>query len=125
MQRTKGLALMFVLGALLVGGVLGFSADRIMVKDRLCEKPAARQTSRDRFGEQLQLTPEQRIRLDTILDAKHSEISALLRPIQPQLDSVSAHARTQIRAMLNEEQRTRFDEMRRRSQERSGQGGRR
>lgn len=125
MQRSKGLALMFILGALLVGGVLGFSADRIMVKDRLCEKEAPRQSSRDRFGAQLDLTPEQRTRLDTILDAKHSEITSLLRPIQPQLDSVSAHARAQIRAMLDEQQQSRFDDMRRRSQERSAQNGRR
>lgn len=125
MQRSKGLALMFVLGALLVGGVLGFSADRIMVKDRLCEKAAPHQSSRDRFGAQLDLSPEQRVRLDTILDAKHSEITSLLRPIQPQLDSVSANARAQIRAMLNEQQRSRFDDMRRRSRERAAQNTRR
>ena len=32
MQRSKQQALMFLLGAVLVGGVLGFSADRVMSK---------------------------------------------------------------------------------------------
>ena len=34
MQRTKQQALMFLLGAVLVGGVLGFSAERALHEDR-------------------------------------------------------------------------------------------
>jgi hypothetical protein len=34
MQRSRSLALMFLLGALLVGGALGFTADRVLTGDR-------------------------------------------------------------------------------------------
>jgi hypothetical protein len=34
MQRSRSLALMFLLGALLVGGALGFTADRMLAGGR-------------------------------------------------------------------------------------------
>ena len=33
MQRSKNLAMMFLLGAVLVGGALGFTADRVWTRD--------------------------------------------------------------------------------------------
>ena len=36
MKDTKNLALMFLLGAFLTGGVLGFTANRYMHRDQVC-----------------------------------------------------------------------------------------
>ena len=50
MQRSKQQALMFVLGAALVGGALGFSADRYMVHEKVVSQfgPRAQVLRRDR-----------------------------------------------------------------------------
>lgn len=122
MQRSKGLALMFVLGALLTGAVLGFSADRMLLRDSLCAKPGERHGWRDRFTEQVGLTTAQRAAMDSILEDKHAQIDALLAPMRPQLDSISANAREQIKRQLTPEQQVKFDEFRqqRKSSKESG-----
>jgi Spy/CpxP family protein refolding chaperone len=110
MQGSKHLALMFLLGATLVGGVLGFSADRLLVSERLCSDVGDRTAWRARFDEALDLTPAQRAAVDTILDSKHRQVTALLQPVQPQLDSVREHARADIRRILSPEQQAKFEE---------------
>ena len=62
MQRTKQQALMFVLGAVLVGGALGFSADRYFVH----EKVVSQYGPRARFYDALGLTEAQRATLDSL-----------------------------------------------------------
>jgi hypothetical protein len=65
MERPKQQALAFLLGALLVGGVLGFSADRVFRQDELT--PAQR---RAQFYEDIGITAQQRPVLDSLLDAR-------------------------------------------------------
>ena len=115
MKQSKNLALMFLLGALLVGGALGFAADRVAVRDKLCA-PVDRRGMRERMADDLGLTVEQRAALDTILDERHARLSALVQPIKPQLDAVRDTARQRIRRMLTAEQLAVFDEMQRQVQ---------
>ena len=110
MQRSKSLALMFILGAVLVGGVLGFTADRVFARDSAC-RSADKRTYRDRFAAELELTDEQRAMVDTLLDARHAQMAEVMAPIRPRLDSISAATRTQISRILTEEQRPRFERM--------------
>jgi hypothetical protein len=42
MQQSKNLAITFLLGAVLVGGALGFTADRMMLRERIAQPGAAR-----------------------------------------------------------------------------------
>lgn len=105
-------AFAFLLGATLVGGVLGFTADRLVARDRLCPRWGDQAAMRRVFGDQLSLNTGQRAQVDSILDAKHRQIAALVRPVQPQIDSVSNHAADLIRALLvTDGQRGAFDEM--------------
>jgi hypothetical protein len=105
-------AFAFLLGATLVGGVLGFTADRLVARDRLCPRWGDVAAMRRVFGDQLDLDQTQRASIDTILDAKHRQIAALVRPVQPQIDSVSDHASDLIRSLLTtQDQRQMFDEM--------------
>src|SRR5581483_4918399 len=91
-------AFAFLLGATLVGGVLGFTADRLVARDRLCPRWGDQAAMRRVFGDQL--------------DPKPRQIAALVRPVQPQIDSVSNHAADLIRTLLvTDEQRQTFDEM--------------
>ena len=110
MQRSKQHALMFLLGVFLTGGALGFTADRVLVRDRIRDCPRGDQrTMRARIGEDLGLSAEQRASLDRILDEKHRQMSALLAPVRPQMDSISEVTRTQIRAILTPAQQAEFD----------------
>ena len=105
-------AFAFLLGATLVGGVLGFTADRLVARDRLCPRWGDQAAMRRVFGDQLELNVSQRAAVDSILDAKHRQIATLVKPVQPQIDSVSNHATDLIRALLvTDDQRRTFDGM--------------
>lgn len=104
MQRPKQQALAFLLGALLVGGVVGFSADRYFRQtDNSIE------SRRKRMYDDLGLVPAQRATLDSVFDASNCQLDALYSPLQPAYDSIKSARRTQMNAVLTPEQRTRLD----------------
>lgn len=104
MQPSKSLAVMFLLGAVLVGGALGFSADRYMIRDQI-RATRPRLTLADR----LQLDARQRAKLDTILDHRRQRYEMIMATVRDQLDSVKLRARDEIRQMLTETQRREFE----------------
>ena len=106
MQRSKQYALMFLLGSLLTGAVMGFAAARMVRPDA----PAASTPSfRAQVSEALALTPDQRGRFDSILDQRNEHMRRAMAPVQPELDSLKNHAREQIRLMLTPAQREKFE----------------
>lgn len=118
MERSKSYAVMFLLGAFVAGGALGFAADRVIdVKHgRDMRGPRA---YRQRMAEELKLTPEQQASVDSLIEQKHRQIVALYKPVKPQLDSIavlahvvsdSTHA--QIKRLLNPDQQVKLDRMR-------------
>ena len=104
MERPKQQALAFLLGALLVGGVLGFSADRVLRQDELT--PAQR---RAQFYEDIGLTPQQRPVLDSLLDARNCRMDSVVKTFQPALDSIKAASRMQMDRLLTPEQHARLE----------------
>jgi hypothetical protein len=109
MTKSKHLALAFLFGAVLVGGALGFTADRMLIRDRICadKSPSLRAT----LAERLHLDSQQQVRLDSILDERHRRYAAVMATVRGQLDSIKLHARDQIRSMLNEQQRQEFEKL--------------
>ena len=117
MDRSKGYAVMFLLGAFIAGGALGFSADRVMDAKR--EHSHGPRAYRQRMADELKLTPQQQSAIDSLIEQKHRQIVALYKPMQPQLDSVAKLARVvsdstheQIKRLLNSEQAAKLDQMR-------------
>src|SRR5215213_6269667 len=108
MQRSKHLAMMFLLGAVLVGGALGFTADRVWMKDPSCNDP---RRCKALLYDRLQLNAMQRTAWDSILDDRHRQFDSLFKPIKPQMDSVRSRGRAQIRALLTPEQLDRFEKI--------------
>lgn len=112
MQRSKQQALMFLLGAVLVGGVLGFSADRVFQDKQKHWGP------RMRMYNDLKLSETQRVTMDSLLDDRNCQISAVMKPVSPQLDAIKKAAHQQILGIMNAEQRAmmemRMQEMARR-----------
>jgi Spy/CpxP family protein refolding chaperone len=107
MQRSKQQALMFLLGAVLVGGVLGFSADRLWDHEK-----GRHWAGRTRMYDDLALTGQQRAQMDSLLDDRNCQINAVMTPVRPQLDSIKSVANQQMLQLLTTEQRTKL-EMRR------------
>ena len=104
MERPKQQALAFLLGALLVGGVLGFSADRVLRQGELT--PAQR---RAQFYEDIGITPQQRPALDSILDDRNCRMDSVVKTIQPALDSIKAASRVTMDRLMTTEQRARLE----------------
>lgn len=109
-RRSKHLAMMFLLGALLVGGALGFTVDRLMVSDRICPPLGAQHAMRDRLADDLSLSVAQRVWFDSILDRRNEVFDSIARPVKPQMDSVRRAARAEIRQRLEPAQQARWDE---------------
>lgn len=107
-QRTKAQAVFFLLGAVVVGGALGFTANRAISRRDLATD---QHSSRDRLAERMQLSPEQRRMLDSVLDSRNTRMKAILAPVRPQLDSVRFEARAVIRGRLSAEQQAQWDQI--------------
>lgn len=110
MPQSKQQAMMFLLGAVLVGGALGFTADRVMIQDRICATDASKLDARAIFAQRLRLTSDQERKVDSILDERHRQWELAMTPVQDKLDSVKLHSRAQIRLLLNPGQEKAFDE---------------
>jgi hypothetical protein len=118
MQGSKHLAIMFLLGATLVGGALGFAADRYAVKDRLCAPKLSERQLRTGFYDDLALTSEQRVAWDSLLDERQRSMAAARASIRPRTDSIWASYLEKTTLLLNPDQRERLEERRREDRER-------
>lgn len=127
MQRTKQQALLFLLGAVLVGGVLGFSANRVLGSKSSEESSWFH---REGMYDDLALSPVQRAQIDSVLDQRNCQMRALMDPLKPQADSIRAAGQEQMLRILTPGQRARFEQRRaeidaRRKAEREARGPRR
>jgi Spy/CpxP family protein refolding chaperone len=105
MQRSKQQALAFLLGAVLVGGVLGFSAERVFG-----HAPDHSWGPREQMYDDLSLSLEQRKAMDSVLDESNHQRELVLKPVKPALDSIKAATRTQFYRIFTPEQRAKFQQ---------------
>ena len=118
MERSKGYAMMFLLGAFVAGGALGFTADRVIDRKHGREARGSH-AYRQRMAEELKLSPRQQASIDSLIEQKHRQIVALYKPVKPQLDSIAILARdvsdsthAQIKKLLDPEQAQKLDRLR-------------
>lgn len=110
MNDSKNLAMMFLLGAFLTGGVLGFTADRYMNRDRVCTTGrGAGNTLMAIMSQRLRLSDEQQVKIESILDDRSRQYRVVMEPLRPRLDSIKLTAREQMRQALSEEQKAEFE----------------
>ncbi len=122
MQRSKTVALLVVLAALVAGIALGFTADRLM-KQR--GHGRADRPSREHIERELNLTTAQRAQFDSIMNSRRSQMREVFKPIRPQMDSLQKIAKVigdstheQLKRILTPEQGAKLDEMRDRNRKR-------
>ena len=118
MERSKGYAMMFLLGAFVAGGALGFTADRV-IDTKHSREARGSHAFRQRMAEELKLSPLQQASIDSLIEQKHRQIVALYKPVKPQLDSIALLARdvsdsthAQIKKLLDPEQAQKLDRLR-------------
>ena len=107
MQRSKQQALMFLLGATLVGGALGFSADRYLVHERM----ATQYGRRARFYDELGLTERQRQAVDSLASARECETRLLLAPHDSAVNAIRVRFRRQRDSVFTKEQKAMYDKL--------------
>src|SRR6266496_482357 len=86
MQRSKGFALLFLVGAFIAGVAIGFAADRVLTHDRPGRHGP--RSPLDRMARDLDLNATQRAAFDSILESRRKQMRQLFDPIRPQMDSL-------------------------------------
>jgi Spy/CpxP family protein refolding chaperone len=104
MQRPKQQALAFLLGAVLVGGVVGFSADRMFRRD-----DTSVAAKRKAMYDDLDLQPAQRTAMDSLFDARNCKYDSIFNAIRPALDSLRTDTRARTKAILADAQRAKLE----------------
>ena len=111
MKRPKSVAFMLLGGALIMGALLGFTADRVVLRDQLCEQRWEQGRLRNRLARDLSLSEEQRAAVDAALDRRNERMREIMEPLRPQMDSAVQQTRDEIRQLLTPEQRAQFEQL--------------
>ena len=114
MQRPKQQALMFLLGATLVGGALGFSADRYLSHEKLVSQFGPR----SKFYDEMGLSQQQRGTLDSLAFQQDCVIRTVLAPQKTLLDSIKASFQGQRDSVFTKDQMAKLDARRKEMQAR-------
>ncbi|HEV2084678.1 MAG TPA: hypothetical protein VGR09_06325 [Gemmatimonadales bacterium] len=123
-RKTPGgplLAVLVLLVAVLAGGIAGVAADRLILLPHMHHGPwpggphggPRDREFRDRFAKEVGLTPDQQIRIDSIMDRQGRELRAVRGQVQPQLDSIITLTRRALDSVLTPEQRKKAEAIRR------------
>jgi hypothetical protein len=65
----------------------------------------------DRLDASLDLSGEQRIRVDSVLARREADMRALRDQVRPRFDSIASRTRTDLLQILSPEQRVRFEKL--------------
>ena len=110
MRESKNVAMAFLLGTFLTGGVLGFSANRIIKRDQVCTTRGVNPVV-EMMAQRLRLDAAQSATINTILDNRSAQYKKAMAPIRPQMDSIKQDAREQMRRVMTQEQKQEFEAM--------------
>jgi uncharacterized membrane protein len=100
------LAMVFACGAICGAVVYQLSSQKVSAK-RLDWKPANKEKTLERLKQELQLTPEQAVEIETALD----DFALYYQMLQSQIDELMTTGRKNIDHVLNEAQRKKFAKM--------------
>lgn len=129
-SRPRALAAVLLGLAVVVGFLAGVAADRLLLLPRESVAAEARAGGRgaefrpetgprragerylDMLAEELQLSAEQRARIDTILSVQQQRIREVHAEARPRVQAITRDTREAIRTVLTAEQRERFEQLR-------------
>lgn len=130
MTKSRGGALLLLMGTFVLGGLLGgalTSWGERRSHDQRRDRP--RPTYVERLSQDLDLAPDQRERIQQVLDRHQPAMDSLWGQIRPQFESERQLIRQEIITLLTSEQQAKYaailqrqDSLRRAGQERNRNG---
>lgn len=108
--RPRLAAIALLLGVFVAGAVTGIQLYRWGERNSMALPPPPRMPPRMRLHT-LGLSTEQQRKIDAIMNKHHPDIEAVLREGFPRLRAIHDRIDAEIRPILNEEQRIKFDSM--------------
>lgn len=116
MQRSKSLAMVFLLGVFLAGGAAGFAANQVAGPEKRCSGNKA--SYRERFATELGLSGSQRRVVDSLMETQRTRVRALYHPPSAEMDSIGRirdsilqDTQRELKLILTPEQQVKFDRM--------------
>ncbi len=106
MQRPKQQALMFLLGAVLVGGALGFSAAGYIGHEKFASQYGP---DRTKFYDEFGLSAMQRAALDSLAFQQDCAIKSVLAPHDSVLKMIKTRFRAQQDSVFTKDQLTQLE----------------
>lgn len=98
--------MMFLLGAFLAGGAVGFAAERAVSKPIVLLNDD--KSVRAELARELQLTESQRAVVDSAWEWRRARSREIMAAVRPALDSVRDSARVRMMSVLDEDQKETF-----------------
>jgi Spy/CpxP family protein refolding chaperone len=113
-MKNRARALAVLVAVLLLGCLLGIAGYRFLEK-RIQKPPAVTSTQRvrnhtGRLASRLQLTKEQEVQLNSILEDSRRQIDTSRAEWESKLQTLRAKTNERIAAILNDEQRKQFQQ---------------
>jgi Spy/CpxP family protein refolding chaperone len=122
---TRAMAVALLAVVALAGMGVGFAIERVTVHDRPRDgrrpgpafgppesrrgrDPRRGEGMRERFARELELTPEQQIRVDSIMAQQMSDFRRIREAMQPRFDSLLARAQARLDSVLTPAQRSKL-----------------
>ncbi len=105
-MRLIGFALIAV--TFVVGGLAGAAVDRVVTADP-SRRDAPADARRTHVIDQVEMTAEQRARIDAILERRSERMKAAWAEISPRLEVITDSARLEIMQVLTPEQRADYE----------------
>ena len=102
---------MFLLGAFLTGGAVGFVADRAVNMSRTPHRQFDERTSRDSLAHELHLSDAQRQTLDSVYDWRRARIKEIMDSTRPAFDATRDSARVRLMKVLDPSQQAAFSKV--------------
>ena len=99
---------MFLLGAFLTGGAVGFVADRAVAKSQPVHRPFDERMMRDSLATELHLSDAQRRTVDSVYDWRRARNKEIMETVRPAFDATRDSARTLLMHSLDPSQQVGF-----------------
>jgi hypothetical protein len=98
--------MMFLLGAFLTGGAVGFAAERVVSPPR--PYAFSDRTMLDELARELRLSSDQRMVIDSVWNWRRRESREIMKTVRPTLDAVRDSSRVLMMNTLDDTQKTAF-----------------
>lgn len=127
MIKSKSTGIILAVVIFIVGLVCGMLADRVMVFHKMLLFPAKMSQRQgknlekhmmDRLSKRLALTQEQKDKLSPIFKKHKEEMDAMAKTVRMKFQELKTKMNQEITAVLNDSQKTKFEEMRKRHESR-------